>query len=88
MLEQTSGLADPGTRLARRAQTDDAFRRQLRADPKAAVEQEGAQNLYLVLPLARPAGSRQLSDSELESEDDTWPPPCMDCVGPGCYDLK
>jgi hypothetical protein len=88
MFEQTGGRADLGTRLALQAQHDDAFRRQLLADPKAAVEKEGAQNLYLVLPLARPAGSRQLSDSELESEDDTWPPPCMDCVGPGCYEYK
>jgi hypothetical protein len=88
MFEQTGGLADSGTRLALQAQNDDDFRRQLRADPKAAVEKEGAQDLYLVLPLARPTGSRQLSDSELQSEDDTWPPPCMDCVGPGCYEKQ
>jgi hypothetical protein len=88
MVEQTGSRADLGTRLAHQAQHDDAFRRQLLADPKAVVENEGAQDQYLVLPLARRAGSQQLSDAELQSEDEGWPPPCMDCIGPGCYDKQ
>jgi hypothetical protein len=68
MFEQTDGGIEFGTRLARQAQEDAAFRQQLLADPKAAVEQElgravalagtvpaderGAQDLYLVLPLS------------------------------------
>jgi hypothetical protein len=87
MSEQTVSRTDPSTRLAHQAQNDDAFRRQLLADPKAVLEKEGAQNLYLVLPLARRAGSQQLSDAELVSLDE-WPPPCMDCVGPGCYESR
>src|SRR5436305_14129659 len=67
MIEQIDSPADAGTRLAHRARHDEAFRRQMLADPMAAAEkelgrlseaqltvhEERANGVYLVLPLAR-----------------------------------
>src|SRR5205085_2086833 len=91
MSEQTGSWADPGPRLAHKAQHDEAFRRQLLADPRAALAKEiggssdpegkgallegAAQDLYLALPVARQSGSQQLSGAELQSADCTAFPP-------------
>src|SRR5438874_8237356 len=103
MFEQTGGRVDAGARLAHRAQHDEAFRRQLLADPKATtekelgrlietqltVDEERAEDVYLVLPLARrvPAArtpwAGQLTDADLSPDEEPFPPPCFDCVGPG-----
>ena len=101
MLEHTGDCADLGTRLADKAQHDDGFRRELLADPWAAVAKElgrsgspelktalvdrGTQGFYLALPIARPSGSQQLSDADMDP-DEPFPPPCFDCVGQGCWD--
>ena len=71
-------------RIIQRSLEDDAFRQQLLADPRAAVEQEvveeTADTIYLVLPPSSEAGGDEgeLSDSELESVAGGWdmgPPP-------------
>lgn len=93
MFEQTATVSELGARVGGRAREDAAFRQQLRADPRAAVEQElgrepGSQSPYLVLPLTLdgPARSRPLSDAELQSCETGYPPPCFDCIGQGCFD--
>jgi len=103
MFEQTGGPADAGARLARRAQHDEGFRRHLLADPKTVaekelsrlieaqltVDEERAEDVYLVLPLGRRApatrAAGQLSDADLSPEEEPFPPPCFDCIGPGCW---
>jgi len=96
MFEQTRDGTELGSRLGRRVQEDAAFRQQVLADPKAAVEKEcGAPDRYLVLPLApgaaarRPA-SQQLSNADLVSaageREDPPPDPPPPGYPPPCFD--
>jgi hypothetical protein len=81
-MSEASGRAQMERRLVERSLQDDAFRRRLLADPKAAVEEElgtplpeevqvrvveeTAQTIYLVLPSSSPLGGE---GSELSDRD-------------------
>jgi hypothetical protein len=80
MADQTSARRDMESRIIARAWKDEAFANELRRNPKAAIEkevgklpdaikiqvvEESPTSLYLVLP-ARPSGTGELSDAELE----------------------
>ena len=87
-MSEAAGRAEMERRLIERSLEDDAFRQQLLADPKAAVErelgtrfpegvqvravEEKADTFYLVLPSASQAGGGELSDRELEAVAGGW----------------
>jgi hypothetical protein len=82
MLHQAPSTGDSQARLVGRAMTDDTFRQQLLASPKAAIEQElgvslpaelevvvveeTASRLCLVLP-ARSFGANEMSEQDLSA---------------------
>lgn len=60
--------------------------RPLAPGANVAGPEGGAQDAYLVLPLARRGAGQPLADAELRTADCAYPPPCFDCIGTGCWE--
>jgi hypothetical protein len=74
-------LADP------KATTEQELGRLI--ETQLTVDEERAEDRYLVLPLGQwvPAERRVKAGGQLSDADpgDPFPPPCFDCIGPGCW---